>query len=635
MFEEVLEHLSPQSATRQVCVMGASQIGKTQNVILPGLLYIMSEDPSPVMLLSGDKALLKNLIKKRLDPAIRDAKLDHLLAPTVKKMKNSGSGDTDSLKEFRGGSILLLGMQNLSNNMRQESIKIIFVDDFDMAETSKDGTPEQLILSRIEGFAPSSKIFWMSKPNSEDLSHTYSIYLRGDQRKFHIPCPCCDEYIHLEFIPKDDEDDVIKVDGKRSGIIFDVKDGMVVRESIKYRCQKCGGEFTEMDKFRLTRSKKGKHIATAKATQDGLVSYLINRLYAPPQHSGWFDICQKFQSAYPRGGHPNIEALKSFQSDVLGLPWKSVTKPISGKTLSDNARAYPIGVVPTKVSAKDGNGDIVLVTLTSDLNGKLDDGRLDYSIVGWAEKGQQYYLKAGSIGTFKPSNKYRVEDFEKEKDRIKWSYRQDAEYCIWDEFLKEINQFLKADDGGAAYPIHIALVDTGNVYGYEETEAGGVDQSVYSFIENTRFTSDVPVYGIKGVGVESSLYRDKKTFQLSPKVSNLYILNTIELKNRMAYALAQRWDGDKSQNPSHINFPATDGNSFTQKGFYDHFSAEEKRIDLQKRVEVWVKRSGKENHHFDNACYHLAARDILVRIMCEDKKVEPTWASFIKNVLLV
>jgi len=628
-FMEILEHLSPMSPTREICVMGASQIGKTQNVILPALLYIMSECPGPTMMLSGDEALLKTFIKKRLDPAIRDAKLEDLLAPTVKKIKNSASGDTDSLKEFRGGSIMLKGMQNLSNNMRQDSIQYMFCDDFDMALTSKDGTPEQLIKSRIEGFLPISKIYWMSKPNSEELSHTFQIYLRGDQRKYHIICPCCKKYIHLEFAPVDEEGSHLKVDGKRTGVVFDVKEGKVIRESIRYRCQKCAGEFTEMDKFKIVRSGKGKHIATATAQQEGLVSYQINRLLAPPQHSGWFDICQKFQAAYPRGGHPNQEALKSFFADVLGIPWKTSTKPISSKTLSKNSRLYEPGIVPTALSVKDGNGDIVIVTLASDLNGKLDDGRLDYSIVGWARNGQQYYINAGSIGTFKAAHKYRVEDFEKEKDREKWSYRHDSKNCIWIEFMRIIESTLKADDGGADYPIAIALVDTGNVYGYEETETGGVDQTVYSFIERARFQTTVPIYGVKGEGVESSLIRDRKTFKLSPRVSNLYLLNTIELKNRLAYSLMLRWDGSEDQDPLHINFPKTDGHQFTQKGFYDHFSAEEKGIDVKRNTEVWKKRSGKENHHFDCACYNLAAKDILVKIMCDDLKIEPTWTSFV------
>ena len=619
------------SPTREICVMGASQTGKTQNVILPAQLYIMSECPGPTMMLSGDESLLKTYIKKRLDPAIRDANLDHLLAPTVKKAKNSASGDTDSLKEFRGGSIMLKGMQNLSNNMRQDSIQYIFADDFDMALTSKDGTPEQLIKSRIEGFLPISKIFWMSKPNSEQSSHTYPIYLRGDQRKYHIPCPECKGFIHPEFIPMDDEGSNIIVDGKRTGVVFDVKDGRVIRESVKYRCQLCAGEFTEMEKFKIVRSGAGKHIATATAQQEGLVSYQINRLLAPPQHSGWFDICQKFQAAYPRGGHPDQEAMKSFNADVLGMPWKNTTKPINSKTLSDNSRLYEPGTVPTALCKKDGNGDIVLVTLASDLNGKLDDGRLDYSIVGWARNGQQYFVNAGSIGTFKAANKYRVEDFEAEKDRIKWSYRHDAENCIWIEFMKVINTSLHADDDGNPYNIAIALVDTGNVYGYEETETGGVDQTVYTFIEQSRYQTEVPIYGVKGAGTESTLVRDRKTFQLSPKVPNLYILNTIELKNRLAYSLSLRWDDSKIQDPLHINFPKTDGHEFTQKGFYDHFSAEEKKIDIKRRTEVWQKRSGRENHHLDCACYNIAAKDILVKIMCDDEKVEPTWTSFVNK----
>ena len=73
--------------------------------------------------------------------------------------------------------------------------------------------------------------------------------------------------------------------------------------------------------------------------------------------------------------------------------------------LIKNVRNYKVGIVPNELSKKDGNGNIVLLTCACDINGTVDDARLDFDVFGWAENGSVYSINQGSIGTFKPGKK--------------------------------------------------------------------------------------------------------------------------------------------------------------------------------------------------------------------------------------
>jgi hypothetical protein len=72
----------------------------------------------------------------------------------------------------------------------------------------------------------------------------------------------------------------------------------------------------------------------------------------------------------------------------------------------------------------DGNGRIVLLTCAADMNGKVDDARLDFEIVAWAKSGASYSICHGSIGTFIPrenslKEKNNCKTFDKEVNNYK------------------------------------------------------------------------------------------------------------------------------------------------------------------------------------------------------------------------
>ena len=106
-------------------------------------------------------------------------------------------------------------------------------------------------------------------------------YLQGDQRKFLLPCPHCEEMIELTWRQKDKE-------GKtRYSLAFDedakMEDGsydfLKVASTTYYRCQKCDGKILDAHKPEML--KGGSWEAMNPQAPVGHRSYHLNSLYAP------------------------------------------------------------------------------------------------------------------------------------------------------------------------------------------------------------------------------------------------------------------------------------------------------------------------------------------------------------------
>ena len=139
------------------------------------------------------------MIEKRLDPAITNTGLRHLLKPLVQKKRNNRSGDTAKQKEFRGGFLIADGIQHLEAKMRQETIQYFFGDDWERAPRStKDGGDTfGLTQTRMSTLGYRRKAFYISTPEIEQTSSIMPLHERGDQRKWHIECPNCGDFIPL------------------------------------------------------------------------------------------------------------------------------------------------------------------------------------------------------------------------------------------------------------------------------------------------------------------------------------------------------------------------------------------------------------------------------------------------------
>jgi phage terminase large subunit GpA-like protein len=441
------------------------------------------------------------------------------------------------------------------------------------------------------------------------------MYLMGDQRKWFVPCPKCGAMIELIWYKKINEDD-------HAGIYYKLdSSGVLIESSVGYVCQECSGFFKERNKYDMNLN--GEWRPTAKAKRDTYYSYHLNALYAAPFMFGWIDYTYKWLRTFNDVGNVIKSKRKVFHNIVLGLPWEERKVEIKSSNLAKNTRQYKIGEVPNLLSKNDGNGNIVLLTCACDLNGYIDDARLDYEVMGHAENGSTYSIDHGSIGTFQRGDKDN-------KDRIKWTYRNEKENNVWDYFLTEIVNKIYNTDEEKEQRILITGVDTGFFTHF-----------AYHFIDS----EPTKLIGLKGETIKKTqkIDQDVSIFKAASERARLYLLKTDKIKDGLADRIDLKWAQGMTQPPGFMNFPEPSGGKYTMNEYFSHFESEEKKIETNDDNEpigwVWDKRhSGVRNHFWDCAVYNLAVRDIISQKICKElNKKYSTWSDFaeiIKSMFL-
>lgn len=613
---EVVDCMSPDHPSKFIAVMKGAQIGFSTGVIEAAIGWIISENPGNILFLTGHADLAEEAMNNKIDQMIDSTGLRPMIRPNVLRAKNMRTGDTNKSKEFPGGS-LTAGSAGNHKLLRQRSVRFGFIDDFDAAKKSskESGSTTRMIQQRFAAYSDKMKLYYISTPELKELSNIEPVFLKGDQRRFFIHCPCCSEAIALywECDSEGDTDEKAGITWKTDGA------GRLVDGSVGYTCQKCLGFFTDQNKYELNLA--GFWKPTAEPSEPGYYSYHISSLYAPPGMYDWQYYVKQYLEACPPGGNRDEALYKTFVNLCLGETYSPEGKEIKANELQNNIRKYEIGIIPEKISEQDGNGKIVMITCAADLNGKVDDARIDYEILAWAESGASYSLTHGSIGTFIPREGAK----KNKEDREHWTYEFYQKNSVWPELNKILDQIFVSDTG-KKMKIFITGVDTGHFTSY-----------VYPYIDSC--AGQRYVIGLKGKDVEKYVRFevDTPTFKPAKERSNLFLVEVNKVKDDLADQIRLKWDegNDDSQPPGYMNYPVPSGGLYLYKNFFSHYEAEKRVVDEKGTSLKWEKKNTNvQNHFFDCRVYNMALRDIQVALICKERKIKNYgWNDYV-NVIL-
>ena len=600
---EIVDRFCPYDPTRIVAVMGGAQIGKTEAVIINAILYIMANCPGNIILTSTNDALAREVIEDRLDPAIFNSGLSHLIKPNVLRKKNQRTGDTSKSKEFCGQRLNSGGMQSIDNMTRQRTIMFGFFDDWEKAVIAHktEGDLFSLLQRRFNTTKNHMKQGYFSTPESMP-SNINNIYLLGDQRKWNLPCPRCGEKIELLWLDKQEKEDV--------GVYFKTDDaGHLIKNSVGYVCQKCGGFFKEKYKYEMNLN--GVWIPTKTPEIEEMKSYYVPSLFSAPHMFGWTDYAFEWCKIY-KGGNESVSKKKAFFNQVLGLPWQEKEKQIEKNKLSGNKRDYEVGTVPSKMSVDDGNGEIILITCAADMNGTLDDARLDYDVWAHSENGSIYSIDQGSIGSYQ---KGLAMD-----GRTLRTYRNGYSNNVWDEFETSVLKKDYIDEDGAINKIFITGIDVGYLPHY-----------AFSFIDS----SETKIYALRGKVSDKYIKKSDNLplFKLGRERNNYYFLETDIIKDKLSEMINLDWNGKNSQPEGFMNFPESTKFKYKRK-YFEQFESEHKLLQVNDDNEEigwkWDKiKNTLQNHFFDTAVYNYGLKVIIAQQFCASYKVKNAkWADY-------
>lgn len=579
-WEDPVNCISQFHPARDITIMGPAQDGKTFMVLEPMIGYTIECNPGNILHLTGNSDLSPDA-SLRVETMIHNCKIHHLIRPSTQGIVKGRTGDTAIRKEFPDG-IYRVNSITKKNALRQNDIAVLIIDDTDAAKKTdaKVGNLRDTAKGRTKAFEWKCKRVYTSSPEILENSFIWESWQLSDKRLYYIPCPYCQELIHLEAeFAKDNHD--------KSGLYWELDEyGRVDPKTVCYICQVCGGRFDEKDKLKWMSAEYGaKWKPTCTPKELYHYGFKKSAFYAPPGMTSWYTIACGYLDCNPPG-LPRLETKwQTFLNITMGEPYSPPTEAPDATDLIRKVRSYEIGIIPEAISEKDGNGDILLLLWNADCNGVLNDARIDWQVTAVSRNGATYSVDFGSFGTFIPNQSL----LQKSEDRReKFSYERDVSNSVWKLVHQKLDQVFKTDTG-RFMKIAVSGID-----------CGYLDSHIFNYIDKSQFV----IFGLMG-DKENAFVSQQLNLPLFKQASsrhNLFMCNVNAAKDIVANRMKLPWDmrNDSSQPHEFMNFP-----NYPSDRFFSHFESETRRIN-DKGNYMWQKKSPtSQNHQWDVFVYFV------------------------------
>lgn len=336
---EPMDCMSARSTVREVVMMFPIQFGKTE-VAINALGYCMDHDPGPVMVCLPGEVSMNKWVAQKLNPAVDES-------PAMKRALTSvasrDAANTRTFKDFAGGQ-LYIEHAGSPSRLKSTTVRTLLVDEVDEFANNLTGgdDPLEMLNGRTSAFPATSKRLYISTPQIKGLSRIEQLWLKSDQRRYHVPCPHCGHMQHLQW----------------AGLHWTPD-----ASHCWYVCQECGATIEEHHKQAMIAA--GEWVPGNPGAK--VRGYHINCLYYQfglgPR---WLDLAEMWREA-----QADKARLKTFVNDRLAEPWEDeAMRAVRHNAIADRAEPYKLRTAPAGVLAITAGVD-------------TQDNRLAVQIVGW------------------------------------------------------------------------------------------------------------------------------------------------------------------------------------------------------------------------------------------------------------
>jgi phage terminase large subunit GpA-like protein len=348
-------------AVTQVSIMKSARIGYTL-MVTAAIGYHIHQDPASILMVQPTVDDAKNFSKESIAPMIRDVPV--LAEIRFRDLEDKGPKDSSNTlrhKAFPGGVLSLIGA-NSGSGFRRISRRVIILDEVDAYPPSagSEGDPVKLATMRSQAFW-NRKIISGSTPLIAGHSRIEELFLEGDQRRYHVPCPHCG---HVDIL--------VFREGPR-GHWMHWPEGEP--RKAHFVCSKNGCVIEHKDKRWMIERGGWRGDAPFK----GHASFHIWAAYSYSPNATWGQIATEFVEA-----KSDPEKLKTFVTTILGETWVERGEAPAWEALYRRRERYEAGAVPA---------DTMLVTAGVD----VQRDRLIYEVVAWLADKSSYSIDQGSM----------------------------------------------------------------------------------------------------------------------------------------------------------------------------------------------------------------------------------------------
>lgn len=314
---EPLDALSPDDPCEMVVLQGATQMGKSTLALLAWSGWVQLA-PGPCLWVTDTDQKAEELAKYRVEPAIAASDALRSLVPLPRAREK---GNTTQAKAYPGGYTRWSGAQTISG-LTSITARYVILDELD-DHAAVLGDTVRLALGRTTTYGRARKILAVSSPTITGRSPIETWRLRGDDRRYLVPCPHCGEYQPLEW--RD-------VNGRHRLIL--PEDG----GPAAYLCRACERLIDESAKAAMLAA--GRWAPTQEPRDPSIRSYLLPALYAPPGWLSWQQLAVEWREAQARVAANDTQELRVFVNTRLAESWED--RGIRVDPLGLSQRAEPL-----------------------------------------------------------------------------------------------------------------------------------------------------------------------------------------------------------------------------------------------------------------------------------------------------
>lgn len=345
-------------AVERITWMKSARVGATK-IMCATIGYHMDHDPCPILLVQPTVEDAEGFSKEDISDMLRDTPV---LRELVAQPTSRNSAQTILHKRFPGGSLSLAGA-NSGRGFRRVSRRVVIFDEVDGYPPSAGTEGDQIKLGmRRSEFYWNRKIIAASTPLLQGVSRIEPMFLAGDQRRFHVPCPHCGHMDYLVFREGDRGHWMAWPDGDPAAAHF--------------VCSKNGCIIEHKDKRKMLDG--GRWIAEEEFA--GHASFHIWAAYSVSPNATWGHLAAEFLAAKDAGP----AQLQVFVNTALGETWHQRGEAPAWDRLYERRKSYPVGTIPVEPLA-----------LTAGVDVQRD--RLIYEVVAWLADKQSYSVDAAIL----------------------------------------------------------------------------------------------------------------------------------------------------------------------------------------------------------------------------------------------
>lgn len=472
---------------RRVSYKTGAQLGKTTvQQCITG--YFISHEPRSQIFVQPSQGDVQTFLETKLRPML-DA--NPAIADKMAKQRGRNGVNNSRLISYVGGW-LMFGWAGSPKTLRGRSAPVTQADEIDGMPATPEGDPIELLAQRAASFGDMQLRTESSTPTIEGASRIDTAFNEGDQRRYYVPCPECEEPQYLKW-------ENVRWEGRASSSIADYEKDVGqthLPETAGYVCACCGSVWGDGQRIAAIRAAEEKgHGWKASKPFRGHASF-----HAPEMLSTFRRLRDIVQSYLDKIA---LDDVQSFVNVSLGEVYAEASEKADSGALSQRAEEY---------SAEVPMGALYL---SAGIDAQPD--RLEVEIVGWG------------LGEESWSIAYHV----------LWGDTLEQE--VWDS-LDDLLESTLQHESGAVLPISTAVLDTGGT--------GGYTQRAYEYC---RGRTGRRLFAGKGVGgwgrgiVESP--QRKRSGKRSRKV-DLFNIGVDEAKLTIMRRLAKETHG-----PGFCHFP--------------------------------------------------------------------------------